>query len=958
MAQGYIVDILKYGLELDDQGFHTKARKADDAVNKLASTLKNTLTRALLAAGAAIGAWKLGGLIKDSTLLAARNEVLGTVMNQVGKISGYTAGELEYYDRAVRSMGITTQESRTAIVRMMQSQLDLADAAKLARTAQDLAVISGQNSSEALGTIVEAIAAQRPILLKQFGIVKDLTEVYGDYAKKVGVSAEDLTQLQKKQAFVNVILAEGAKVAGSYEAAMGDVGKQLTSMPRYFEEFKAAIGLAFIPVLEAAVSGLTKFFKTSRDFFLEKYDPMSFIDERLSKVDNVITKYTPHVKSLIDEYVDLTKEGQLSSEKQERLAEVIRELGKIIPAAVIEWDKYGEALKLNTDIAQSFFETYEKIQKTLELKKLAQSVDDLNEYNRKLEETQGKLKEYQEALLEIQEYIDAGQGEDIIGWRRTDAWHGGLIKSGERVNDLWDEYNSKIQKAQYEIKQLNNEIANIVALQKKYQETGTFNFILAPIPDREMSLIEDREKQLASEKLLSEQRFNILRQYGLISDSEWKKILQRRLDETEKFSEEYNKIMVQMFEIDLDMQQKFAEQIQSAIKTAISNIAKAADIVTPDQPGIFDVFKNLGVKIKDAIEESAEESERRIEELKRKQIEMVQAIGYSMADVFSFLDQRLANLIGNTAYGISSILSGGASNIISGGTAILTNVMDALIGSNVSLVQSHRNLEYAIESWENTVKSQTEAETTSDIDRLRAIAGLIEERGVTLTTGGFIRQQLEAMGYDTSGIRDTHLLEYVQELIEVGKDHLNISQDILTAQSQMDFKELLKSGELDYSQATKAIDYWTEIFDLTTEQQLELYETLRDVLMDVQGLTLEQQMSLNETIDRLIESIEESSEEGTSQTYRSVTTITESQANEMLGILNTGNVLKREANSILNSILGKMLDLSGGYLGATSITFSGNTYYFNGQPGDGSGVEKQLSDTLYAQIRAAGGTTL
>lgn len=234
---------------LDNKQAMTGLGQMDRALGGIDRTLK----RLIGTAAAFFGAWKLAGFIKDATLTAARTEVLGTSLRVVGQNAGYSAGFLIRTENSIKNLGITTQEARKNMALFIQSELELADAAKLARVAQDLAVLSGHNSSEAFNELTSAIAAQRPVLLKQFGIVQDLNSIYDRQAKILGKSSMDLTEYEKKQAFLNVILLQGEKVAGVYETAMGDVGKQLTSLPRYIEEMKNAVGTLFIPIMRVVV---------------------------------------------------------------------------------------------------------------------------------------------------------------------------------------------------------------------------------------------------------------------------------------------------------------------------------------------------------------------------------------------------------------------------------------------------------------------------------------------------------------------------------------------------------------------------------------------------------------------------------------------------------------------------------------------------------------------------------
>jgi len=221
--------------------------------------------RAFGVAATAVGVG-LTGLSLKMGLTAARTEVLGTVLKVVGRNAGYSTKELKEQEDKIKKLGITTQNSRKAIIRFIQSNLDLADASKLARVAQDLAVISGQNSSDAYETLTNAIVAQRPILLKQFGIVTTLDKVYGKAAATLGKSAELLTENEKKTAFLNLILEKGTKVAGVYEEAMGDVGKQMGSFERYVEETANQFGKFYLPYMLKAILTARDFLKVLQAF--------------------------------------------------------------------------------------------------------------------------------------------------------------------------------------------------------------------------------------------------------------------------------------------------------------------------------------------------------------------------------------------------------------------------------------------------------------------------------------------------------------------------------------------------------------------------------------------------------------------------------------------------------------------------------------------------------------------
>lgn len=214
------------------------------------------VTKATKVLGAAFTALSAvgGKFIRDAAMTAARTQVLGTSLKVVAEQAGYSEGQIAKLEEEIKGLGITTQNTRQGIIRLIQSQVDLSKAGELARTAQDLAVIAGENSSDTYARLVRAIATMNPRLLRMTGIVANLNDVFGEHASK-------LDPVTKKQMLLDFILKEGEKVSGVYAMAMGDVGKALTSLPRYFEELRNAIGKHFLPILKIGVDLLSNFLK-------------------------------------------------------------------------------------------------------------------------------------------------------------------------------------------------------------------------------------------------------------------------------------------------------------------------------------------------------------------------------------------------------------------------------------------------------------------------------------------------------------------------------------------------------------------------------------------------------------------------------------------------------------------------------------------------------------------------
>jgi hypothetical protein len=276
-----------YELDLDSGKFESGMRNASGQFEEFNNQAKLAEQGSMMFAGAltAIGI-AAGGVIIKAANTAARTETLGVAMDAVAKATGTSTQLLKEQEETLKKQGITTQEARTTLTRFMQSQLDVADASKVARVAQDLAVIAGENSSTTTAKLTDAIANQNVLMLRQFGIVASSTDIFNEYAATIGKTGSELTDAEKKQAFVNKILVEGQKVAGTYEASMDTVGKKMGSLARYFEEAFNAIGQQFLPIMGVAVDALTNVLKQITPENVEK--ALNFLKETFPIIAGMI----------------------------------------------------------------------------------------------------------------------------------------------------------------------------------------------------------------------------------------------------------------------------------------------------------------------------------------------------------------------------------------------------------------------------------------------------------------------------------------------------------------------------------------------------------------------------------------------------------------------------------------------------------------------------------------------
>ena len=240
---------------------HDKMKKDLAAAKTETAMASDAMVRAVSRIGVAVAgafsAYKAAGLIKDAAVTAARFETLGIVMHTVGKNMGYTKGQMDQLSTGLQKAGISMLASRDALTRMAQANLDLSKASKLARVAQDAAVIGNINSSESFQRLVYGIQSAQIEVLRTIGINVNFERSYAAVAKATGRTVNSFSEAEKVAIRMNAVLEAGNAIAGTYEASMQTVGKQIGSLERHFENLKVIAGEVFTPAMSEIVRALT-----------------------------------------------------------------------------------------------------------------------------------------------------------------------------------------------------------------------------------------------------------------------------------------------------------------------------------------------------------------------------------------------------------------------------------------------------------------------------------------------------------------------------------------------------------------------------------------------------------------------------------------------------------------------------------------------------------------------------
>jgi len=271
-AAELVAQIRSEGFKKTYDELQALGRKGDDTQKKLDKSTTAIGAYVKKVAAYAAGVYSVGKAVQtvvSSATAAARYETLGVVLETVGRNAGYTSEQVNKLAEQVKSMGITMTESRNTVIRMIQANMDLSQASKLARLAQDAAVVGNINSSEALNRLIYAVQTAQPEMLRLLGLNVSFQSAYKKMAAELGKAQNALTEQEKMQARLNAVMEKSSAIAGSYANAMQTAGKQMTSMPRYIADLQIKFGEFFSDTTELAVFGLANVLKELNNEFDE-----------------------------------------------------------------------------------------------------------------------------------------------------------------------------------------------------------------------------------------------------------------------------------------------------------------------------------------------------------------------------------------------------------------------------------------------------------------------------------------------------------------------------------------------------------------------------------------------------------------------------------------------------------------------------------------------------------------
>ena len=212
-----------------------------------------------------------GGLVRAYALLAANVFALTAAFGILSR-----SAEIDTLTKSIVQLEIVSGKSIRGVARDLQEasgfgmsfaesmrSVSLATSAgfggdkivELGKVAKNAAVSLGRNVPDALDRIFRGVIKVEPELLDEIGLFVRVNEASAKYASALGKAAGDLTEFEKRQAFMNEALEQGTAKFAAFEDIQIDPFAELSTV---FADMSQSILEFLLPALEGVVGFLTQ----------------------------------------------------------------------------------------------------------------------------------------------------------------------------------------------------------------------------------------------------------------------------------------------------------------------------------------------------------------------------------------------------------------------------------------------------------------------------------------------------------------------------------------------------------------------------------------------------------------------------------------------------------------------------------------------------------------------------
>jgi len=180
-------------------------------------------------------------------------------------------------DGTIDSVELMTQANNAMLLGIFDSEDQMAN---MFDTAQRLARALGKDTRFGIESLVTGMGRQSKLMLDNLGIMVKAEDAYKQFAESVGVTVSELTDQQRKQAFVNAAMSEANKLVSTLGEEQLTTGDAIKQMKASMNDAAIALGDLFSPVVVTVANNLKDAANFTKQFLTELKNIAEFGDAK------------------------------------------------------------------------------------------------------------------------------------------------------------------------------------------------------------------------------------------------------------------------------------------------------------------------------------------------------------------------------------------------------------------------------------------------------------------------------------------------------------------------------------------------------------------------------------------------------------------------------------------------------------------------------------------------------
>ncbi len=309
---------------------------------------------------------------------------------EMGKASGLAMHTLSKGLVEATGHAISLEESMRSVALITSAGIDASKIEEFGAVARKASVALGRNLSDSMSRLTRGVTKLEPELLDELGIMVRLDEASKTYADSIGKSVSELSNFEKRQAFLNATLAEGEAKFGSLsnvdvnafdklsatfanlaKSGIGGIADMLLPIVNFLSEKPLAL-LSVLTLFASTISSqvlgsLGDMTAKTRDAALatadlnrKKIQDISHMNRSSKTMSNLVGKMKDG--TAVNKDFESALIGQNQSQKTN--ANLLKKRNKLLAAGTPIVDEQGKALK-NTGISQAEYNKRVKVSQNI-----------------------------------------------------------------------------------------------------------------------------------------------------------------------------------------------------------------------------------------------------------------------------------------------------------------------------------------------------------------------------------------------------------------------------------------------------------------------------------------------------------------------------------------------------------------------------------------------------------------